>query len=157
MSEQRHSPKVLDNRIWFKSHSYSPHEARKLATDILDEAHRIATELFDAAEQLDPGVFVDSPLAPRVVNIPSVSVSRESFAAFEKQLIDENSEPDDLQALMRALKLDVRHPSPHHTQVMAWGRVVADWWPTTGKTMAKGQKGPICKSARELVEWVKTL
>lgn len=165
MSEQRHSPKVLGDRIWFKSRSYSPSEARVLATDLLDEAHHLATELFDAAEQLDPGVFVDCRLAPQVVNIPSVSIPHESFAAFEKkQLISEveveeedDSELDDLQELLRPLKLFARYPSVHHTQVMQAGRPIVDWWPSTGKTMSRGQKGPICKSARELVAWVRTL
>jgi len=53
--------------------------------------------------------------------------------------------------------LIVRTPSAHQIQVMQDGKVFADWWPSKGTTMADGVRGPKCKTAAEVVAWMKTV
>ena len=56
-----------------------------------------------------------------------------------------------------APSLSVRTPSPHQVQVMQDGKVFADWWPSKGTTMADGKRGPKCKTAAQVVEWLRDL
>jgi hypothetical protein len=57
-------------------------------------------------------------------------------------------EPDD--------PLLITTPSDNHVQVRTnGGKVFAEWWPTSGTTMMNGKRGPVCRSAKDVVKWLK--
>lgn len=35
-------------------------------------------------------------------------------------------------------------------------KVLADWWPGKGTTMMDGKRGPKCKTAAQVVEWLQS-
>lgn len=59
------------------------------------------------------------------------------------------AEPDD--------PLTVTTPSQHHVQVRtADGKVFAEWWPgKKGTTMMDGRRGPVCRTAADVVAWLR--
>jgi hypothetical protein len=65
-----------------------------------------------------------------------------------RALINFCQEPDD--------PLTVHMPSPHHVQVRtADGKVFAEWWPSKGTTMMDQQRGPRCRTAEDVVAWLR--
>ncbi len=52
--------------------------------------------------------------------------------------------------------LTIMRPSPHAVQFRRNGKVLAEWWPGKGTTMANGRRGPVCKDGDELVGWLES-
>ena len=53
--------------------------------------------------------------------------------------------------------MTVTRPSQYHVQVREDGKVVAEWWPSKGTTMAGGRRGPRCRTEGDVVAWMKML
>lgn len=55
------------------------------------------------------------------------------------------------------LGLQVLRPSTHQIQFRLNGKVHADWWPGKGTTLSDNERGPICKTGEEVLEWLRSL
>lgn len=64
---------------------------------------------------------------------------------------------DALKTFASAHDMTVTRPSQYHVQVREDGKVVAEWWPSKGTTMAGGRRGPRCHTESDVVEWMKML
>ena len=46
---------------------------------------------------------------------------------------------------------------PHHIHIRHRGKVIAQWWPSGGKTMLGQRRGKLCMTGGRLVAWMRDL
>lgn len=53
------------------------------------------------------------------------------------------------------LGLQLVRKSEYHYHVLRGREVVAQWWPSSGKTMDGQQRGQVCRTGKALVAWLR--